>query len=378
MVDECLRLKEAEERALALDPTSPQIDIAILMRTNAQFRVVERQLIREGVDHRIVNGVKFFDRREIRDAISYLKVLARPCTNDLALERIINVPPRLIGDKTVLRLQNISHALNISMWQVLEKLEQLEQLKTLEQHAAAAAQSDAAPSMTDKERSCLAVFPTRSKTQLLVFKEMMDNMRATIPLFHEGPQQEKTPIATALLAIIKDSGYGDWIRYDNPAGEDRWNNLRELVNFASGTPDVEEWLDEVALLSDPQELSSKPDATLATGSSSSSSSSKPIKMMTIHAAKGSEFDVVFVAGMEEELLPHHYALAEDNVDEERRLCYVAVTRAKRRVFLTYAKERNMWGQRRIVAPSQFLNEIDGPLVQWMGQEDDGKGEATYH
>ena len=100
-------------------------------------------------------------------------------------------------------------------------------------------------------------------------------------------------------------------------------------------------------------------------------------MMTIHAAKGSEFDVVFVAGMEEELLPHHYALAEDNVDEERRLCYVAVTRAKRRVFLTYAKERNMWGQRRIVAPSQFFNEIDGPLVQWMGQ-DDGRREATYH
>jgi superfamily I DNA/RNA helicase len=114
-------------------------------------------------------------------------------------------------------------------------------------------------------------------------------------------------------------------------------------------------LDEVALLSDPNELSNSDHERVGS----------KVKIMTIHAAKGSEFDVVFLAGMEEELLPHHYALMEDDVDEERRLCYVALTRAKRRVCVTFTKERVLWGQRRSVQPSQFLRDIDGSDVQWI-------------
>jgi DNA helicase II / ATP-dependent DNA helicase PcrA len=357
IVDEILRLKEAEKGAIQMDSSSPNIDIAILMRTNAQFRIIEMQLIREGVDHVVVNGIKFFDRREVRDTIAYIKCLHSPKYNDLALERIINVPPRLIGDKTILRLQTISNLLNVSLWEVLEKLERMEYT---EDEIKEANEDE----LTDNEISAMNLlrkFPTRSKNQLLQFKIMMDKMRNTIPLFQQQELREHTvsrnisPISSAILSLLTTSGYGDWIRYENPQGEDRWNNIRELVNFASGTINLEDWLDEVALLSDPNELSNSDHERVGS----------KVKIMTIHAAKGSEFDVVFLAGMEEELLPHHYALMEDDVDEERRLCYVALTRAKRRVCVTFTKERVLWGQRRSVQPSQFLRDIDGSDVQWI-------------
>jgi|TARA_B110000208_G_C11689089_1_gene401604 DNA helicase II / ATP-dependent DNA helicase PcrA len=299
-------------------------------------------------------------RREVRDIVAYLKVLQNPESNDLALERICNVPPRLIGDKTVLRVQNLATLLRCSMWEVLERIQEYAGGETLGTDGV-----DNEVEMTAS--SLISKIPTRGRNQLLNFKNKMDEMRSDIPLFQSSPgsaalsNDDENIVSNAILALLKTTGYDNWIRYENAGGEDRWGNLRELVNFASGTTSLQAWLDEVALLSDPQDLSNG----LEKISPSNIKTNKPVKIMTIHASKGSEFDVVFIAGVEEELLPHHFALVADDVAEERRLCYVAITRAKRRAVFSFAKNRVLWGQRRDSRPSQFLMDLVHPEVQWL-------------
>ena len=382
IVDECLRLRQAEKEAIQQDATLRPIDVAILMRTNGQFRGIERQLIREGVEHVVVNGTRFFDRREVRDIISYLKVVSSPTSSDLALERIINVPPRLIGEVTMLKLTNISTLLKISLWEVLEQLVAIDEVDESGDVKSNGGDNQSNNNEDDKNyeneddnnqqrtaNNLLQKIPTRSKNQLKKFKKMIDDIYDQNVLFHHHNKNERTnsgndPISQAIISILKSTGYDDWIRYENDNGTDRWSNCRELVNFASGNVDLEQWLDEVALLSDPHDLSNDNNTSTLT-STSKYMQQKPVKLMTIHAAKGSEFEVVFLAGVEEELLPHHYSLMDDEVDEERRLCYVAVTRAKRRVVMTYCKERYMWGQRKDVQPSRFLMDLHQEEVQFL-------------
>ena len=346
----------------------------------------------------VVNGIKFFDRREVRDVLAYLKVLHAPYDNDLALERIINVPPRAIGDKTVLRIQNMAVSLQCSMWEVLERMQEVEEKKKRKEGKKEGKkdknqnqnQRDAARTL-EYEMSMQKMtggMQTRSKNLLLDFKSMMDGLRRS-ELFREektnfeAAKEEEmeeeeeeeggVSVSNALVHIVKEIGYDNWIRYENAGGEERWGNIRELVNFASSAISIENWLDEVALLSDPQDLGGSNGTTNKkkqknveeNGGGGDGSGRVPVKLMTIHASKGSEFDVVFVAGVEEELLPHYFALEENDVEEERRLCYVAVTRAKRRVCLTLTKQRTLWGQKKQAKPSQFLIDLDDPDVQWM-------------
>ena len=353
-----------------------------------------------------MNGIKFFDRREIRDVLAYLKVLHSPYDNDLALERIINVPPRAIGDKTVLRLQNMAVSLQCSMWEVLERMQEVEEKKKRkegkkegkmeEEKKENQNQRDAARTL-EYEMSMEKMtggMQTRSKNLLLGFKRMMDGLRRSELFreegrllrrrgerklnFEEAKEEEEEEVeeveegamsvSNALVQIVKEIGYDNWIRYENAGGEERWGNIRELVNFASSAISVENWLDEVALLSDPQDLGGSNGTTNKVeenGGGGGGGGGVPVKLMTIHASKGSEFDVVFVAGVEEELLPHYFALEENDVEEERRLCYVAVTRAKRRVCMTLTKQRTLWGQKKQAKPSQFLIDLDDPDVQWM-------------
>lgn len=373
IVDECLRLQEFHPRhtdkcnggTIDSDISLPKmndlkpLELAVLTRTNAQFQAIERQLLMEGVDHVVVNGTKFFDRREIRDVIAYMKLLHSPENNCLALERVINVPPRQIGKKTVQTLQVGAMSSGYSMWEVLCAATNFEDEEKGNQ------EFDSSSKYLNPllERAAQNI-PKRSLKRLRQFRDTIESLREPL-LQTEGPSIELL-VSHIMLAVLKSTGYDNWLRYDTPQGEDRWGNVRELVNFASSTNDLEGWLDDLALMSDPRRLmanDSESPPSLVQGRSGRPRT-VPIKLMTIHASKGSEFDVVFIAGAEEDLLPHYYSVIDDEIDEERRLCYVALTRAKKRVYLTFAKTRMMMGKRKRVEPSRFLIDLDHDDVIW--------------
>ena len=353
------------------------LELAVLTRTNAQFRVIERELLLQGVDHVVVNGTRFFDRREVRDLIAYVKFLHAPKSSCLALERIINVPPRQIGSKTVQSLQVAAMSSGYSMWEVLcaatasvrgqEQGHEREREREREQVRGGRGHGGRELAVVDPAlEQAASHIPTRALKKLHRFRDTIERLEAR--LFSVDSLQEGK-VSDVVHAVLAETGYDQWIRFDNPQGEDRWGNVRELVNFASGSTNLEAWLDDVALMSDPQALVAGDDDGGGGGRGGGGGGRRPampVKLMTVHASKGSEFDVVFLAGVEEDLLPHHYSLMEGEAEvaEERRLCYVALTRAKRRAYLTFTRNRMHTGKRRGVRASRFLIELDEDDVLW--------------
>ena len=293
----------------------PYGDMAILYRTNAQSRALEEGLIKMAIPYTMVGGVKFYDRKEIKDLMAYLRVLFNPF-DDLSLQRIINVPKRSIGPTTIQKLQEFSRETGNSLFMALTQLGQI-------------------PSIKGKTREKLEEFG------ILIF-----DLVAAL--------QEMT-VLELLEAIIERTGYVRELQEStDPQDEARVENIGELLSVAKEFHDtrpegtLEEFLEQVALVSDVdgyEEEASK------------------VTLMTLHSAKGLEFPYVFLGGLEEGLFPHSRTLMEPSeIEEERRLAYVGITRAEKQLYLTNASTRTVFGRTSVHSPSRFLKEIPEELL----------------
>jgi DNA helicase II / ATP-dependent DNA helicase PcrA len=286
--------------------------IAVFYRTNAQSRALEDVLVREGVPYQIVGGVRFYERAEIKDAMAYLSVISNP-SDAVALERIINVPKRGLGSTSVARLQDHARRAGITLYEAL-------------------GEADAVDLTGGAKKACRAVLGH------------FEGWRVAA--------QEVLP-AELIGAVLDESGYREELEAERTIeAEARLENLEELINAAreyeryEPEPTLDGFLQEQALYSEQDALNTE-------GGS--------VTLMTLHNAKGLEFGHVFVVGMEEGTFPHARSLDEQNLEEERRLCYVGITRAKETLTLSYAKLRSSWGEREYQMPSRFLSEIPEKL-----------------
>jgi DNA helicase-2/ATP-dependent DNA helicase PcrA len=291
--------------------TSPR-DVTVFYRTNAQSRALEDVLVREGVPYQVVGGVRFYERAEIKDAMAYLAVISNPSDSG-ALERIINVPKRGLGSTSVARLQDHARRSGISLYEAL-------------------AEAEAVDLTGAAKKACRAV------------RDLFEGWRVAA---------REVPPAELIGAVLDESGYRAELEAENTVeAESRLENLEELINAAreyeryDPEPTLEGFLQEQALYSEQDALD--------TGGGQ-------VALMTLHNAKGLEFDHVFIVGMEEGTFPHARSLDEQNLEEERRLCYVGITRAKATLTLSYAKLRSNWGEREYQMPSRFLQEIPAAL-----------------
>jgi DNA helicase-2/ATP-dependent DNA helicase PcrA len=305
--------------------------VAVLYRTNAQSRALEDALRNHGVPYRIFGGLRFYDRKEIKDIIAYLRVLQNPA-DIVSLRRIINVPARGIGDTTIDKLERAAAQAGIMLYQAAMNPDG----------------SDVTPS---------------AKKKLKEFTGMMERMRTDLGVL---------TITDLVRRVIHESGYGTALEQEKTVeSRIRLENLNELM---TATEDFQEqnrdaslpaFLDQVALITDLEQQ---------TAADSGRGNSDSVTLMTLHNAKGLEFSVVFLAGMEEGLFPHsRSAESEEELEEERRLCYVGITRAKERLFLTHASERRLYGYPQSNLMSRFVQEIPAEAMEFSGTD----STATY-
>lgn len=288
-------------------------ELAVLYRTNAQSRPLEDALRRERMPYRLIGGMRFYDRMEIKDALAYLKILVNPA-DELSLERVINLPPRGLGEGTLAKLRTVASQRGLTMLETMA----LEDLSGL--------------GLGD-----------RALAAVRAFVRLQRDMQA---------RRDQQPLPLLLADLLRESGYLAMWEKDEENGTARLENLNELVVGAeefsrTGDGTLEGFLDQVALVSSLDEQDD---------------SSEQVTLMTLHAAKGLEFPVVCLVGMEEGLFPHANALQEaSGLEEERRLCYVGLTRARERLILTGAATRSSFGNRIYNSESRFLHEIPGRL-----------------
>lgn len=282
--------------------------MAVLVRTAAQTREFEEKFISEAIPYQVIGGLKFYERAEIRDALAYFRVVLQP-HDDLAFERIINRPARGIGAKSVEKFQEEARNSHISMYSAVEKM--------LENGVITGKAKNALSSLMEK------------------FHEWRHTMNAVTP--DELASQ-----------ILEDSGYIEMLKMDKSVeAPGRLENLKELVSVMSDTdkyPSLPEFMEHVSLVMDKDDITDP----------------NKVMLITLHSAKGLEFDVVFLPGWEEGLFPHQRALDEgggDSLEEERRLAYVAITRARQRLFILMAHNRRVYGQWQNNLPSRFINEL---------------------
>ena len=298
--------------------------VAVLFRMNAQSRLFEEGLLRLRLPYQVLGGVGFYERREVKDVIAYLRLVANP-RDGVALRRVVNVPPRGIGDKTLEEIDKAARDRGVSAWEALGGL-------------------------VDE-----AALPARASAALARFRETIETLR------QEGTATAGRPplgLRALVERVLELSGYGAALaREDSQESQDRLDNLAELIGAAADFETREPagglagFLDRAALLSETDRLSDD----------------VPVLLMTLHAAKGLEFESVFVVGLEEGLLPHSRSLADSfGLEEERRLAYVGMTRARDALHLSWARSRQVFGQRRITEKSRFLDEVPQELIEKSG------------
>jgi DNA helicase-2/ATP-dependent DNA helicase PcrA len=293
----------------------PNARCVVLYRTNSQSRLFEESCRRHNLRYNIVGGFSFYERAEIKDTIAYLQLVLNPHDN-IALARVINTPPRGIGKTTIETVQTTANANRISYW-------------------------DAITLMADSEKS--DKLAGRNLNALRAFQALIEKLRARAIDFS---------LSEIVKAAMVDSGYMSMLQAeDSPEAESRLLNLEELVNAAVESENREEslrdFLDHAALVSDTDDY----DANVA------------VTLMTVHSAKGLEFPVVFLVGLEQGLFPHARSIDNTSeLEEERRLCYVAITRAERHLYISHALTRRIYGEETPCEPSQFLNELPLELI----------------
>ena len=292
-------------------------DIAILYRSNVQSRLFEECLIDRKIPYRIYGGLKFFERAEIKDALAYLRLIANR-HDDMAFERVVNVPTRSIGNTTLLALRTTSHNRDISLWEAAQHLIDHQDLNK------------------------------RALNALWHFIELIENLEYETKNLRLSEQTEKMFTQTGLLALYK--------KDKSEKGLSRVENLEELINATSQfTP-----TDDLPLSLLDTFLSH---VALETGEDQTRAHSDCVSLMTLHAAKGLEFPLVIISGLEEDLFPHHMSVDTSNgLEEERRLCYVGMTRAREKLILTYAASRRLHGLEKFNPPSRFIKEIPPELI----------------
>lgn len=286
-------------------------DFTILYRTNSQSRILEEYFVRNNIPHQVLGGFRFFERKEIKDLLSYLKVIFNP--NDaINLTRIINIPKRGIGSTTIEKLNKTAQDFNMSLWDILN-FQNFENIS-----------------------------PNTQKS-IRTFVELMNN------LIYES---QNVSVSRLIKTIIEETGYLEELQKDDAKSEDeksRVDNVYQLINsainFETDSDDVslEAYLNYISLISDVDSMEGE--------------SSNKVKLMTIHTSKGLEFPVVFITGVAEGLFPHFNSQKNNEVEEERRLMYVAMTRAKKLLYLTFAKERMQYGSYQNYTASRFISEI---------------------
>ena len=297
-------------------------DIAIMYRTNAQSRALEEEFVRYGLPYRLVGGTRFYERREVKDVVAYLRLMHNP-HDTVSLTRIINVPGRGIGQRTIAELTTWANEKGLSYYDALKLISQGEEPTP---------------------------FASRSAQALSHFANVLDELIA---------KSAESSLADLLDLVLEKTGYKKYT-LEGADGEERWDNILELRTVAVGYRDLEPrealaaFLEEVALVSDVDELDEKVDAAT---------------LITLHQAKGLEFPVVFIVGMEEGVLPHFKSLPDaEQMEEERRLCYVGITRAKEKVYLVYTLRRSLMGSSAHNPPSRFLKDIPPNLIVSPGMQ----------
>ena len=294
-------------------------DFAVLYRMNSQSNLVEQAFVRMGIPYRLIGGHKFYDRKEIKDALAYLSVIANP-NDSVRLQRIINVPKRGIGDSSLASAQEIADGLGIGLFEVIKSADQFPKL-------------------------------SRSAKKMTEFAHMIEEFIS---------DSESMELSELYKKIINVSGYVESLSLEPETREDRIANLEELSNnllrFSGENEEatLNDFLQEVALMTDIDNYNAE---------------AETVVMMTIHAAKGLEFPVVYLVGMEESIFPSDMSSmgGDAEIEEERRLAYVAVTRAKKQLYITRAKQRMLFGQTRFNQPSRFIREIPEELLEKSGE-----------
>lgn len=297
-------------------------DMAILYRTNTQSRIFEEMLIKSGISYNMVGGLKFYERKEIKDIIAYLRVIFNPA-DSLSLLRIINVPKRGIGDASLTKIQAYAAANNVSLFEAVSNAAAIDGLSSR-------------------------------------FVSKLDDLAGII--FELMNLANEAPVEDLIDRVLRDTGYLEELENERtPQAQSRIDNLHELISvaqeFAASEEEnnLENFLAHVALVSDIDDTELGEDA---------------ITLMTLHSSKGLEFPVVFLVGMEEGLFPHARTLMDETeIEEERRLCYVGITRAKEKLFLSSTKMRTIYGNTVTYPPSRFLQEIPARLVKTIKRQE---------
>jgi DNA helicase II / ATP-dependent DNA helicase PcrA len=297
-------------------------DVAVFYRTNAMSRVLEDTLVRFELPYQVIGGTKFYDRAEIKDAIAYLSLLVNPA-DQVSFSRVVNSPRRGIGNTSQGRLVSYANTAGLTIWEVMERVEDVPGLGA-------------------------AAIKAVSR-----FFETVEGLRDRV--------ERGGSVASVLEATLNESGYLEALAAERTVeAEGRAENLEELVGVAtefdlnreqegeSEVPPLEEFLQQISLVSDQDSLEDKQEL---------------VTLMTLHNAKGLEYDTVFVVGCEDGAFPHMRALEEGSEEEERRLCYVAITRARKRLYMTWARERRLFGRAEHNLPSRFIDELPEDLTE---------------
>ena len=286
-------------------------DFAVLYRTNAQSRSVEEAFIQYGIPYRIVGGVRFYDRKEIKDLVAYLRLIFQ-AEDRISFERVVNVPTRGVGAKSLQNFYSWYEGLGLSLNEALGQV-----------------------------ANCGTV-TGKAKKSLVELADIFASLRTLV---------DDVPPAALIDSLVRRIGYMNYLDDGTPQAESRQENVRELMGVAQSYQEVglAGFLEEIALISDLDTADLHGNA---------------VTLMTLHAAKGLEFPVVFMTGMEESIFPHSRALYDaTEMEEERRLCYVGMTRAREELYMLYASARLLYGSMQHNAPSRFLSEIDAAYVQ---------------
>jgi DNA helicase-2/ATP-dependent DNA helicase PcrA len=306
-------------------------ELAVLYRTNAQSRVVEEAMMRLGIPYKVVGGTRFYDRREVKDAMAYLRAVVNPA-DEVNVKRVLNVPKRGIGDASVTKLDAFAAAAGVGFVEALRRADEA--------------------GVTGPAVRGIDAFVT--------LLDELNAMARRADVDDDGDEVPDVGPGDLLQAALDRSGYlAELEAEDTVESAGRIENLGELVGSAREFTRLEEFLEQVALVADTDDMSDDDQVVL----------------MTLHSAKGLEFPVVFLVGVEEGVFPHTRALTEpDELEEERRLAYVGITRAQERLYVTHAWSRSLFGSTQYNPPSRFLDEIPGELVESRGNV---SGRSSY-
>ncbi|WP_419863569.1 ATP-dependent helicase [Candidatus Poriferisodalis sp.] len=296
----------SELRRMHSDGQIDWSDAAVFYRSNAQSRVIEEELVANDMPYQIIGGTRFYDRREIKDALAFLRAAVNP-SDEVSLKRVVNLPARGVGDRTIAKLDDAAARGGTSLAEAIDRMESLGVRGT-------------------------------ANSGLQQFRELMSRARARID---EGP-------AAVLEVALNESGYVQALHDEGTVESDgRLEHLEELAGAAAEFASCDEFLEQVSLVSDVDEMT---DAS-------------QVSLMTLHSAKGLEFDIVFVTGMEDGIFPHHRSMTDPGeLEEERRLAYVGITRARKQLYLTHSWSRMLHGQTSYNPSSRFIDEIPPDLL----------------